>query len=264
MKGSAMKILVTSSKGGIGKSTLSVGLANAFAAMGIHVLLVDLDLYGRSLDLLLGVDDEALFDIGDLCAGRCTPDKVLLHPWDGKNVDFCPSPAVYDAADFAPGAIAKALDALAECTGADHVICDTAGMVCAPEVATGFADTVLLVTTQIPTSVRAVPSTVTALGLGENDADRLRLVINTFDVRDAADGTREGVLSIIDESGVRCAGIVPYDRSLMLAAEDGELPDAKSPAMTALRNIALRLEGNDVKLFTGIKSIKKKTKKRIL
>ncbi len=251
-----MRILVTSSKGGIGKSTLSVGLAIAFAKMGRRVLLCDCDLGGRCLDMFLGEEDNILFDIADLAAGRTDAGSVLSNPWKIPNLFFCPSPALYYPGDFEAGALGGALRALeAECD-ADHVICDTAGMIAAPDIAKDFADTLLVVSTQQPASVRAAESAAVFLG-GKERMER-RLIISNFDRKAAKSGSRAGILDIIDGSGMQCAGIVPHDGELMLAGERGVLPPERCPGMQAFMNIAARLEGNSVKLFSGISGIRGK------
>ena len=248
-----MKFLVTSSKGGIGKSTIAAGLALAFAQRGKRVLLCDCDLGGRSLDMFLGEEDNVLFDLGDVIKGRCSPGEALLNPWDTVNLFFCPSPAEYIPGDITGEELIRGLTLLeAEC-GADVVICDTAGYVCAPDIAEGYAKTALVVSTQQPASVRAAEST--AMLLRDRGLKDSKLIISTFEWKSAMKGRRAGILDIIDGSGIQCAGIVPYDRSLMLAGEAGTPPAQDSDGMKAFENIAARLEGHSVKLFTGMNKI---------
>ena len=252
-----MRILVTSSKGGIGKSTLSVGLAVAFAGMGRRVLLCDCDIGGRCLDMLLGEENNILFDIGDLAAGRTDARGVLLNPWGMENLFFCPAPAVYSRDDFGSGDLARALRDLEAAIGADHVICDTAGTVFAPDIAGEFADTALVVSTQQPASVRAAETT--AVILSERGLTDSRLIINMFEWQAAEKGARAGIIDVIDGAGLRCEGIVPYSRNLMLSGEAGKPVGDKSAAAQAFCNIAARLEGDTVKLFSGIpKAISRK------
>lgn len=248
-----VRILVTSSKGGIGKSTVSVGLALALAEMGRRVLLADCDLGGRSLDLLLGEESDVLFDIGDVAHGRVAPSDAILSPWGIKNLSFCPSPAACPIGDISGEALIRALRELeAEC-GAEYVICDTAGMVYAPELAAKYADTALVAATQQPASVRAAEAT--AMLLADRGLEDSRLIINCFEWKSAEKGSRTGILDIIDGAGIRCCGIVPYDRSLMLAGESGDPPREDSDGMIAFENIARRLEGENVRLFYGMSRI---------
>lgn len=249
-----MRIVVTSTKGGIGKSTVSVGLALALAERGRCVLLCDCDLTGRCLDLILGEDGRALFDIGDVSGGRCSAEDAFLHPWHKDNFYLCPGPAVYQAEDYEGGALSAALEALEAASGAEYVICDTAGMNVVPELA-GFADTAVIIATQQPASIRAAE--VTCARMRDAGIADARLVINDFEWREAYSGERAGILDIIDGAGTVCAGIVPHDRTLMLAGEVGICPPS-GRARTAFANIAARLEGEFVKLFSGIGGISKR------
>ena len=73
-------IVVTSGKGGVGKSTVSLGLASQFAAGGERVLLLDCDAGLRSLDRMTGTEEALVFDSSDVVAGRCAPaDAVRDH-----------------------------------------------------------------------------------------------------------------------------------------------------------------------------------------
>jgi len=248
-----VKILVTSSKGGIGKSTLSAGLAYAFARRGKRVLLCDCDLGGRSLDMFLGEEDRVLFDIADVAKGRASADDALLNPWDTVNLFFCPSPAVYRPGDLTADELIRAIKSLETAVGADVVICDTAGFAYAPDIAAGYAKTALVVATQQPASVRAAEST--AMLLRDRGLKDSRLIISAFEWKSAMKGKRAGILDIIDGAGVQCAGIVPYDRGLMLSGEAGQPPAEGSDALQAFDNIAARLDGYNIKLFMGISKI---------
>ena len=68
------RILVTSSKGGVGKSTTSLLLALSLAKRGKRVLLCDCDIGSRCLDMLLGIEDEVVYDIGDVYGGNVSAD----------------------------------------------------------------------------------------------------------------------------------------------------------------------------------------------
>lgn len=252
----SVRILVTSSKGGIGKSTLSLGLALAFAKRGRRVLLCDCDLGGRCLDLLCGEENNVLFDIGDVAVGRASAADAILHPWGMEKLFFCPSPVTYDPAEVSKEKLIAALRALEKECEAEHVICDTAGMICAPDIAGEFADTALVISTQQPASIRAAENT--AMVLAARGLDDSRLVISAYDRRDATKGDRAGILEIIDGAGIRCEGVIPRDRGLMLAGEEGAPPPEKSYGMQAFRNIAARLEGEPVNLFFGMGRLARK------
>ena len=120
------KILVTSSKGGIGKSTVALGVAAALSREGRRVLLVDCDAGNRCLDLMLGVEDTVLYDLSDVYEDRCTAEQAFLSCPGLPNLVFCAAPGD-PFSDLDKERFCHTLTALAEASYADFVICDTAG-----------------------------------------------------------------------------------------------------------------------------------------
>ena len=247
------KILVTSAKGGIGKSTVALGLAAALAEVGHRTLLVDCDVGNRCLDLMLGLEDSVLYDLGDVAGDRCAPEDVFLSPAGMNSLLFCAAPLSLPDDAETVSRHAAALHRLAEAAHAEFVICDTAGT---RAIAASFADGALVIATQQPASIRAAERTA---ALVRDIADLpCRLIISMFEEIAAADGIRAGLLTIIDRTHLRTLGVIPRDRSLLLSQETGTLPDKKSRAARAFQNTARRLTGEDVPLFSGIKNIKTK------
>ena len=74
----AQKILVLSGKGGVGKSSVSVGLANALCSMGKSVLLIDADVGFRSLDLIMNIGDKVVYNWLDVIEGRCSFSQAVV------------------------------------------------------------------------------------------------------------------------------------------------------------------------------------------
>lgn len=252
------KLMITSSKGGIGKSTVSVGLTRALAEQGKTILLVDCDFGNCCLDLLLGLENDVLFTLNDRKEILETTDKVLLHPdWpDGERVYFCPAPR---GGKTAPAAeeLKELLDAMETFCHPDFVILDTAAGIDLPYgLAEVYCNGALIVASQAPVSLRAAENTARAFG--ERNLNFVRLIINSFEDYSVLSHERLGLLSMIDQSAVQIVGVVPRDRQLLLAAENGKLPSKKAPSTAAFRNIAARLTGENVKLFSGIRGMKTK------
>ncbi len=250
------RIVVTSAKGGIGKSTAALGLAAALANAGHRTLLVDCDIGNRCLDLMLGLEDRVLYDLSDVAEGRCTPSDALIQPEGMTDLYFCAAPVTAAAEPESEiSAYIQALRLLAEETNAEYILCDTAGTgPLVRAIAEDFAHGALVIATQQPASIRSAEHTASLMETWGNLP--CRLLISMFEDRAATDGSRAGLLEIIDKTHVRTVGVVPRDRALMLAQEEGRLPDGKSRAGRAFRNIAIRLTGEDVPLFYGIREIK--------
>ena len=90
------RILITSCKGGVGKSTVSSNLAYSLAKMGKTVLLVDMDLGNRSLDIMLGYEDRTLFDISDVASGAVPAERAVITSEERPGMFFCAAPYMYN------------------------------------------------------------------------------------------------------------------------------------------------------------------------
>ena len=245
------RITVASSKGGVGKSTSSALLALSLAARGKRVLLCDLDLGTRCLDMLFGVQSSVVCDIGDVYLGRVDPTRAVLS-LEGKHSGMlCLSASSLSlrADEVDKDKLCDTVESLAELTHADYVICDTAGSVIPAKLAK-WANLGLICTTQMPVSVRSADASAEALRSA--GLSTLRLLITAFDYREAKNGVRSGLIEVIDGSLLRAIGVIPYDRELMIAQEHGVLPSKRTPAIIAYENVAARLCGEDRRVFDGI------------
>ena len=249
------RMIVASSKGGVGKSTSSALLAVSLAARGKRVLLLDLDLGTRCLDMFFGSEDEAVYDLGDVYHGRIEPERAAIRLEGGQTgaLSFVPSALSLRANEVEPEKLREAVDSLSRAANADYVICDTAGLVI-PTMLAPWANLGVICSTQMPASVRGAEATATALRSA--GLTTLRLLVTAFDYREAKHGVRSGLITLIDGSSLRAIGVIPYDRDLMIAQDHGSLPQKDSPAAIAFANVAARLCGEDRRLFAGIGRMK--------
>lgn len=251
------RILVTSCKGGVGKSTVCVGLAIALAKADKHVLLIDFDLGNRSLDLMLGMQDDLIYDVSDLLEGRadCTS-AVHLHPLY-PNLAFIGAPFRYDgnatAADFS-AVLAK----LEDTYDFDFILVDTSGGAHESVALSAPAcDIGLIVSSQNPTAIRAAEKS--GILLDEYGVKTQYLIINGFDMQKESGEKRTGALEMIDRTRTPLLGIIPMDVRLALLSERGQsvFEGDKTNCRTAFENIAKRLCGIHVPLLSGFRGIKR-------
>ena len=116
-------VVLISSKGGSGKSTVAVGLATAFSLAGKKVLLIDADEGARCLDSMLSINGETVFDISDVLKGNCEVEDAVLNVPNLPQVSIIPSPMSGEALDLA--ALGDLTEKLKEIY--DYVIVDTKG-----------------------------------------------------------------------------------------------------------------------------------------
>ena len=251
------RILVTSCKGGVGKSTVSIGVATALAAKGKRVLLIDFDLGNRSLDLMLGMQDDLIYDICDLTSGRADCASVVhLHP-DHPNLAFIGAPFRYDG-DASEESFAAALDTLEEEFRFDFIFVDTSGGAHESVALSAPAcDTALIVSSQSPTAIRAAEKS--GILLDEKKVEEQFLIINGFDTQAENLAKRAGIIEMIDRTRTPLLGIIPMDARLSMLSEQGKsvFDGKKSNCRTAFENIANRLCGEHVPLLRGFVGIKR-------
>lgn len=233
--------VITSGKGGVGKSTVSVGLGRALAARGRRVLLIDCDAGLRSLDRMTGCEENLVFDLSDVVFGRCAPAESIYPCGGSEGLFLLPAPSSGENT-VRPGVMKKLVPLLTRYY--DHVLLDSpAG------VGTGFrsaaiaADRALIVCSPDPVCVRGARSVSGLLGhIGDK-----RLVINRFNKEFFhTTGAYSDLDGVIDAAGVRLFGLVPEDFATAAAFLRGRKAKAEAKGMKALSRIAARLEGEDV------------------
>ena len=271
-------IMIASSKGGVGKSTSALGISHALCEMGYNVLLVDLDFGNACLDMLLGVQDSVVYTIQDVAKGAIPAGKALLKIEKEAKVkkkgfrktvektgelQLLPSVSggagcipTYSGEDPREGdePVIRAVKGAAEECSCDFVIIDTgAGYSRAVTIGAELSDTAIVVTGQMPVALRSAEATVGRLSdMGVED---IRLIINSFDAQGVIDDSRKGLFGVIDESRAPLIGVIPYDYNLMLTHE--RLLQKSEEAETAFSNIAKRLCGEIVPIFSGMKKMRK-------
>ena len=235
--------VITSGKGGVGKSTLAVGLGRALAKRGRRVLLVDCDAGLRSLDRMTGTEENLVFDMADVVFARCAPAEAIYPCGEAEGLFLLPAPSLGE--DMIRPAVMKRLVPLLS-RYFDHVLLDSpAGVGGGFRSAACGADRAIVVCSPDPVCVRsagAVRQLLSRLSISD-----MRLAVNRFNGRlfweTGVYGDLDGV---IDEAGLRLFGVVPEDFSLAASFLKGKSARENSPGMMALSRMAGRLEGEAI------------------
>lgn len=236
----ALFIGITSGKGGTGKSTLCCGLTNAFSNLGKSVLAVDLDQGLRCIDLMFGLDENIVYDLGDAMSGADLSD-CIYSPKDNSNIHILPAPQKSGTITF------EGLKNVVESVNNsfDVVIFDFSAGV-DKTLYSALPKTTLFITVcnLDPVSVRdasvmseALPQTI----------KEPRLIVNRFNIEYIKDGIFSGVDDIIDSSGLRLLGLVPGSIELSTLSVHHKIPK-RSNAFKSFERIAKRILGDDVEL----------------
>ena len=272
--------IITSFKGGVGKTTLSANLAMTLARRGHSVVAVDCDLESRCLDIVLGLENNALYNVCDCIKGNCKIDDALVHDTKCDNLFFISAPAFYPEKDedilnpsaaFTDEAVANFAKQLSD--RFDYVIFDLPAR---PDnlyrKLVLVTDEAIVVSLHTATSIRAAEKTAIALGsFAESGKDgrsaqdlEIRLVVNGFKSKDAKSGINVGLYEIISKTKLQLFGVVPFSNAMSKAQEMGKLAHeagvSVQPFAKAVEDIATRCEGRKVPLFDGVETGVRKAK----
>ena len=228
----AQTVVLISSKGGSGKSTVAVGLATAFSREGKKVLLIDADEGARCLDSMLSIDSETVFDISDVLSGNSDVESAMISVDSLPGVSVIPSPQSTDALDLGElGRLAQSLD-----DQFDYILIDTKGQLPAERLC-GLPKTAQFISV-VTTDRIAVRNTGVLVAKLACSGITPRLIINRFKPK-GRDGKNINIDNIIDTSMARLLGVVPEDKNI--TSLDG--PILLGTAAAAIFRIAARLEG---------------------
>jgi septum site-determining protein MinD len=229
-------ITVASAKGGVGKSTFCCGVGNVLALNGKRVLLVDMDIGVRSLDILLGVSEKTVYNWGDIINGNCDYRRAVIET--SKELYLLPAPMGFND-EYTPEAFGEMIESLKK--DFDFIILDApAGLESGFRLAVSTSKQCIIVSTPEATSIRAASyASQNVKGLGVDD---VRLVVNRFNKKIHKN---IDVDDIIDNVGARLVGIIPDSAEIYGGASYNKIPfDCKGNQ--AFVRIAKRLCGQNI------------------
>lgn len=237
-------IVITSGKGGTGKTTTAAALASALAMKNNRVLCIDADIGLKNLDLSLGLYDMVSFDFRDVIENRAELQEAAAPHPSFPSLFFLSAPSLASVSDIDQLGMRDLLDEARQLY--DYCIIDSpAGIGSGFRLAAEFADEAIAVTTGDLSSCRDVQRVVMELRvLGIDD---IMLIINRIRPR-LMKKSGQNIDDIVDFAGARLLGLVPEDRSIILSANQGiplMLRDMRGAA-AAYRRIAGRLLGERV------------------
>ncbi len=230
----AQKIVIASGKGGVGKTSLCVGIGKAMSGLGMRVLLIDCDCL-RSLDVLTGVTQQMVYNFGDVIFGRCSAEDALYKN-DGLSVVTCPEN--YDnISDYSMKWLVGKYE-----KDFDYIILDApAGIERGLHMALSVADRAIVISTPDLVCVRS--ACIAGREIEKAGVNNIRLVINRVSKRDVVRGRLLNFDSVIDATQIQLIGIVPEDPKIRLGSMGREIYKKGQVSYKALSNIAKRIVG---------------------
>ncbi len=240
-------IVITSGKGGVGKTTLSANLGAALALLGKKTLLIDTDIGLRNLDVLLGLENKIVYDIVDVCEGTCDFKKALIRDKRYEGLFIIPAAQAKDKEAITPLQMKSLVTTLKN--DFDYIIIDCpAGIEQGFENAVAGADKAIVVVVPETSSVRDADRIIGLLE--KHEITDVKLVINRIRQKMVEKGTMLSIEDISELLAIELIGAVPEDESIIVGANSGTpcVSDEKSKAGAAYCNIAKRVTGEKVDL----------------
>ena len=207
----ARKIVLTSGKGGVGKTTICANLGMYLAELGCRVVLFDVDIGLNNLDVVMGVEDQVVFDITDVIMGRCRPRQALVQDKHISSLYILPSAHAYNKTNIMGEHIKNVIDQLD--SSFDYILID-----CPAGVEAGFhravfpANEAIIVVTPHLSSIRDADKVIGLLD--EYDIEYKGLVINRVRGDLLLNGEMMTVENIVRALNLPLLGVIPEDDAI--------------------------------------------------
>ena len=244
----ARVIVITSGKGGVGKTTTTANIGAALADKGHKVLLIDTDIGLRNLDVVMGLENRIVYDLIDVIEGRCRVSQALIKDKRCPNLVLLPAAQIRDKNDVSTDQMKELIYSLKE--SFDYILIDCpAGIEQGFKNAIAAADEAIVVTTP---EVSATRDADRIIGLLEAAGIKNpKIVVNRLRIDMVKEKNMLSVEDILDILAVKLLGVVPDDENVVISTNKGEplVYKGDSLAAKAFKNIASRIEGVEVPLL---------------
>lgn len=238
-------IVVTSGKGGVGKTTSTANIGTGLAMLGNRVVLVDADIGLRNLDVIMGLENRIVYDLVDVIEGHCRIKQALIKDKRYNSLYLLPAAQTKDKTAVNPGQMKKLCKFLKE--DFDYVLIDCpAGIEQGFQNAISGADRALVVTTP---EISAVRDADRIIGLLETcELKRPKLIINRTRNNMMKNGEMISVEDILDILAIDIIGIIPDDERIIAANNNGEPLVLNPSSLTgrAFYEVSKRIVGEEI------------------
>lgn len=237
-------IVITSGKGGVGKTTSAANIGTGLAVLDKKVVLVDTDIGLRNLDVVLGLENRIVYNLVDVIEGNCRMKQALIRDKKYANLYLLPSAQTRDKTSVSPEQMRKLCDELK--ADFDYIILD-----CPAGIEQGFKNAIAGATKAIVVTtpeVSAIRDADRIIGLLEAEEMRdIYLIINRLRPDMIRRGDMMSVEDVVDILAIPLIGTIPDDEQVVIATNQGEpLAGKESVCGTAYMNICKRILGEEV------------------
>lgn len=237
-------IVITSGKGGVGKTTTTANVGTGLAMLGKKVIMIDTDIGLRNLDVVMGLENRIVYNLVDVIEGNCRLKQALIKHKKYPQLHLLPSAQTRDKNAVTPEQMKELIKELKE--EFDYILLD-----CPAGIEQGFknaiagADRALVVTTPEVSAIRDADRIV---GLLEaNEMKKIDLIINRIRIDMVKRGDMLKVEDVCDILAINLLGIVPDDEHIVVSTNQGEpIVGSDCLAGQAYMNISKRITGEEI------------------
>ncbi|MGV7961081.1 septum site-determining protein MinD [Photorhabdus tasmaniensis] len=263
-------IVVTSGKGGVGKTTSSAAIATGIAQRGKKTVVIDFDIGLRNLDLIMGCERRVVYDFVNVIQGDVSLNQALIKDKRTGNLYILPASQTRDKDALTPEGVEKVLVDLDK-QGFDFIICDSpAGIESGALIALYFADEAIITTNPEVSSVRDSDRILGILASKSRRAERgedpikEHLLLTRYNPGRVSRGDMLSMEDVLEILCIPLLGVIPEDQSVLRSSNQGEpvILDTESDAGKAYTDTVERLLGEE-RPFRFIEEEKKGFLKRL-
>mgnify|MGYP003094228036 FL=1 len=263
-------IVVTSGKGGVGKTTSSAAIATGLAQKGKKTVVIDFDIGLRNLDLIMGCERRVVYDFVNVIQGDATLNQALIKDKRTENLSLLPASQTRDKDALTREGVAKVLDDL-KAMDFEFIVCDSpAGIETGALMALYFADEAIITTNPEVSSVRDSDRILGILASksrrAENGEEPIKehLLLTRYNPGRVSRGDMLSMEDVLEILRIKLVGVIPEDQSVLRASNQGEpvILDINADAGKAYADTVERLLGEE-RPFRFIEEEKKGFLKRL-
>lgn len=249
----AKKIVVTSGKGGVGKTTTSAAFGTGLAMQNKKTVIIDFDVGLRNLDLIMGCERRVVYDLVNLIQKESNLSQTMIKDRRVDNLYILPASQTRDKSALTREGLDDVFKEL-EDQGFDYIICDSpAGIEQGAQMALYFADEALVVTNPEVSSVRDSDRILGILASKSRRAEegldpvKEHLLVTRYNPERVTEGSMLGIDDIIEILSVPLLGAIPESLSVLNASNAGQpvILDATTDAGQAYDDVVARFLGED-------------------
>lgn len=246
-------IVVTSGKGGVGKTTTSASFATGLANRGFKTAVIDFDIGLRNLDLIMGCERRVVYDFVNVIRGEANLNQALIRDKHNKELFILPASQTRDKDALTLEGVGKVLDELSQTF--DYIVCDSpAGIERGAQLAMYYADHALVVTNPEVSSVRDSDRMLGLLSSktkrAEQGQERIKehLVLTRYSPKRVARGDMLSLEDVNEILAVPLLGVIPESQAVLRASNAGEpvILDKISDAGQAYSDAVARFLGENL------------------